>query len=60
MGIQNWSDAHKAEPMLNKIPLHRFAEVDEVVEVIIFLLSPKASMINGVTLPVDGGFLATK
>ncbi|PSN37931.1 L-xylulose reductase [Blattella germanica] len=34
-------------------------QVDEVVDAIIYLLSDKASMINGVTLPIDGGFLAT-
>lgn len=36
----------------------RFGEVQEVVDVILFLLSNKASMITGVELPVDGGFLA--
>jgi len=34
-------------------------EVHEVVDAVVFLLSDKASMINGVTLPIDGGFLAT-
>jgi L-xylulose reductase len=33
-------------------------EVDDVTGVIAFLLSDKAAMINGVILPVDGGFLA--
>jgi L-xylulose reductase len=36
-----------------------FAEVEEVIHAILFLMSDKASMINGITLPVDGGFLAT-
>jgi len=31
--------------------------VEEVVDAVVFLLSDKSSMINGVTLPVDGGFL---
>ena len=35
-----------------------FAEVEEVVNAIVYLLSDKASMINGTILPVDGGFLA--
>ena len=39
--------------------LFLIAEIDEVVHAIIFLLSDKASMIHGVTLPVDGGYLAT-
>ena len=45
--------------MLDKIPLGRFAEVEGVTSCILFLLSDKAAMVNGVTLPVDGGFLAT-
>lgn len=36
-----------------------FIEVSEVIDAIVFLLSDHSSMINGVTLPVDGGFLAT-
>ena len=54
-----WSDPAKAGPMLDKIPLGRFAEVEDVTSCILFLLSDKAAMVNGVTLPVDGGFLAT-
>ncbi|CAB3995569.1 L-xylulose reductase [Paramuricea clavata] len=59
MGKIGWSDPVKAKEMLDKIPLGRFSEVDEVVNAIVFLLSDKASMIHGVTLPVDGGYLAT-
>ncbi|XP_069808233.1 L-xylulose reductase [Dendropsophus ebraccatus] len=59
MGRANWSDAHKAAPMLNRIPLGRFAEVDEVVHSILFLLSDKSAMITGSCLPVDGGYLVT-
>jgi NAD(P)-dependent dehydrogenase (short-subunit alcohol dehydrogenase family) len=39
-------------------PLGRLAEADEVAYAIGFLASPAAAMITGVTLPVDGGFLA--
>ncbi|XP_056406286.1 L-xylulose reductase [Hyla sarda] len=59
MGRANWSDAHKAAPMLNRIPLGRFAEVEEVVHSILFLLSDKSAMITGSCLPVDGGYLVT-
>ena len=31
----------------------------EVAAAILFLASPQASYVNGATLPVDGGFLAT-
>lgn len=33
-------------------------EVEDVVNTVLFLLSDKSKMTNGVTLPVDGGFLA--
>jgi NAD(P)-dependent dehydrogenase (short-subunit alcohol dehydrogenase family) len=36
----------------------RFAEVSDVVNGIVFLLSDLSAMVNGVTLPIDGGFLA--
>ncbi|XP_046533478.1 L-xylulose reductase [Equus quagga] len=59
MGRANWSDPQKAKPMLDRIPLGRFAEVENVVDTILFLLSDRSSMTTGCTLPVDGGFLAT-
>ncbi|XP_022192333.2 L-xylulose reductase isoform X2 [Nilaparvata lugens] len=59
MARVGWSEPNKADAMRAKIPLRRFAEVHEVVDAIVYLLSDKSSMINGVTLPVDGGFLAS-
>lgn len=59
MAKVGWSDPDKANEMLSKIPLRRFGEVSEVVNAVVFLLSEKSSMINGVELPIDGGFLAT-
>ncbi|XP_072932028.1 L-xylulose reductase-like [Epargyreus clarus] len=59
LGRRAWADPKKSAEMLSKIPLGRFCEVNEVVNAIVFLLSDNASMINGVNLPVDGGFLAT-
>ncbi len=57
MAVKAWSDPAKSDPMLKRIPLGRFFEPAEVAETIAFLLSDKASMVNGVTMPVDGGFL---
>jgi len=34
-----------------------FTEVSDVVTAVLYLLSDSAGMINGVTLPIDGGFL---
>ncbi|KVL38745.1 short-chain dehydrogenase [Burkholderia territorii] len=53
-----WSEPAKRAPMLAAIPLGRFAEPDEVVEPILFLLSDAASMISGISLPIDGGYTA--
>jgi NAD(P)-dependent dehydrogenase (short-subunit alcohol dehydrogenase family) len=43
---------------LKKIPMGRLGQPPELVGAIVFLASPAASMITGVILPVDGGFLA--
>ncbi|KAL1494328.1 hypothetical protein ABEB36_009943 [Hypothenemus hampei] len=58
MGRLGWSDPKVAGPMLERIPLRRFGEVDEVVNAIIFLLSDMSSMTTGTNINVDGGFIA--
>ena len=60
MAIKAWSDEAKAASMLRRIPLGRFAEPDDVAEVILFLLSDAAAMVHGVSLPVDGGYMVTR
>ena len=57
MAVKAWSDPAKSDPMMKRIPVGHFADPDEVAEVILFLLSDHASMINGITMPVDGGFM---
>lgn len=54
MGRENWS-GDKAVAMKSRIPLGRFAEVSEVVEPILFLLSSSSSMVTGAFLTIDGG-----
>ena len=39
-------------------PMRRFAEIDEVVEVILFAADPRNSFMTGTTLSVDGGVTA--
>lgn len=40
------------------VPMKRLAEVDEVVEAILFAADPKNSFMTGTSLPVDGGVSA--
>ena len=58
MATLAWSDPAKAAPMQSRIPLGRFVQPGEVADAICYLLSDAASMVNGVCLPVDGGFRA--
>lgn len=38
-------------------PMKRFGRPEEIGGPVVFLVSPAASFVNGVTLPVDGGYL---
>lgn len=58
MGAKAWSDPARAEPMLARIPLGRFAQSADVASVIAFLLGDGAAMVNGTCIDVDGGFRA--
>jgi len=57
MGKEFWgSDPAKADKMKSRIPLGKFAVPEDVVNGILFLLSEKSAMINGIVLPIDGGY----
>jgi NAD(P)-dependent dehydrogenase (short-subunit alcohol dehydrogenase family) len=43
--------------MQQRIPVGRFAEPEDVAEVILFLLSDEAAMVNGISMPIDGGYM---
>ncbi|WP_435101721.1 SDR family oxidoreductase [Arhodomonas sp. AD133] len=58
MAEKVWSDPAKSGPMKARIPLGRFADVADVAGVVAFLLGDDAAMVNGVSVPVDGGFTA--
>jgi len=51
-----WSDPVKREAMKDKIPVKRFALPEDVASAVCYLVSPAATMVNGITLPVDGGY----
>ncbi|WP_344992200.1 SDR family NAD(P)-dependent oxidoreductase [Tsukamurella soli] len=44
---------------LSRIPLQRFADGDDVADVVTFLVSDAARYVTGVVLPVDGGYSIT-
>lgn len=60
MGKLAWSEESKARPMLDCIPLGRFATIDDVVGPVAFLCSDLAAMITGTCIPIDGGALSNR
>ena len=52
--LEDW----KRREVEARIPLGRFAQPEEIADVIAFLLSDDARYITGAVIPVDGGFLA--
>jgi len=48
------------ERVASAYPLRRWAQPEEIAELIVFLASDRASFITGAIVPVDGGYLAGK
>ncbi|CAH1793850.1 unnamed protein product, partial [Owenia fusiformis] len=58
MGREHWG-GEEGKPMKERTPLKRFAEISDVVNTVLYLLSDQAAMLNGVLLPIEGGLLVT-
>jgi len=56
MSAWYWGREDVETPFLEAMPLHRWATEDEIAAPVVFLLGDDASMITGVSLPVDGGY----
>jgi NAD(P)-dependent dehydrogenase (short-subunit alcohol dehydrogenase family) len=52
------SDPDKRAAALARIPSGRFATPEEIAAAVVYLASPGAASVTGVTLPVDGGLTA--
>ena len=52
--LEEW----KRQEVEARIPLGRFAQPEEIADVIAFLLSDDARYVTGAVIPVDGGYLA--
>ena len=51
-------DPKRLESFMTRIPMGRVGETEDLVGPVIFLASDMARYVTGITLPVDGGFLA--
>jgi NAD(P)-dependent dehydrogenase (short-subunit alcohol dehydrogenase family) len=52
-------DSPRGQELLQRTPMHRFGQPDELVSALIYLVSPESSFTTGQLVVVDGGFLAS-
>ena len=56
---ENGNPTERAKKIISQTPMGRFGEQEELVGPLLWLLCPEAaSFVNGVVIPVDGGFNA--
>lgn len=58
MGRKIWEGTPEGDEMKKRVPTGRFALPEEVADVVVFLCTDGAAMVNGAVIPVDGGFSA--
>lgn len=52
-----FSDSERSRSILDRIPAGRFGDPKELAGALLFLSSDQSNYVNGILLPVDGGFL---
>ena len=50
------SGAYSDDDIINRVPMARFARPEDIASAIVFLAGEASGFINGVSLPVDGGW----
>ena len=50
-----WGNEENLEMLMDRVPMKRFAEPEEIAGAMVYLASPAASFVNGAVLSVDGG-----
>jgi NAD(P)-dependent dehydrogenase (short-subunit alcohol dehydrogenase family) len=58
MTRRTMQDPQRLAAHLDRVPMGRAGEPDDIVGPVVFLASPMSAYVTGVVLPVDGGYLA--
>ena len=58
MSTEFFADKEASDPLFRRISIGRWGQPEDVAAVVLFLASQASDYIHGVTIPVDGGFLA--
>jgi NAD(P)-dependent dehydrogenase (short-subunit alcohol dehydrogenase family) len=58
--MAGFADSELGRSLIQRNPMGRAGRPEDVAAAILFLLSPAAAYINGVLLPVDGGWTVTQ
>lgn len=58
MSASTRADPSKLETFLSRIPMGRVGQPEDLVGAVLFLASSMSTYVTGITVPVDGGFLA--
>jgi len=51
------ADADRSRAILDRIPAGRWGDADDIAGATVFLAAPASDYVNGIVLPVDGGWL---